>query len=46
MGYTEDSMFQQWQKMISGNPVDPAQVRSEILKSWVDCLDKGIDAYK
>lgn len=46
MGETEDSIFTQWQNMISGNPVDPAQVRPEILKSWEDCLDKGIDAYR
>lgn len=45
MEYSEISIQQQWQNMISGNPVDRQQVRPEIFKSWKDCLDNKIDAY-
>ena len=45
MEYSGESIFTQWQNMISGNPIDPVQVRPEILISWEDCLAKGVDAY-
>ena len=45
MEYSGESIFTQWQNMISGNPIDPVQVRPEILNSWEDCLAKGVDAY-
>lgn len=39
------AILQQWNNMVAGKDVDPAQVRPDIRNSWKTCQQVGIDAY-